>query len=113
MKVLLNFSHPLTEEGMEKAKTLLGLDELEQVVVPVQLDFDRPLEPQLERLVEECHRHTPVAIVPPSFAPAAAYLSAETAVGCSDAMRPMRYPIVVVARVGQGIGGKFLPIAIV
>lgn len=49
MKTILNYSHPLGETARRQIREQIG--EFVEARVSVQIDFDQPLRPQLERLV--------------------------------------------------------------
>ncbi len=51
--MLLNFSHPLTEQQRQRIEEITG-QQIEQVLdIPVHFDNGQPFVPQLERLLEQ------------------------------------------------------------
>jgi hypothetical protein len=81
--VLLNFSHPLTDEQLSQVEVLTGKHVERVIDVPVQVDHARPLVEQVRALVDavglspEEWQTLPLLIVPPGYAPAAVTLLAE------------------------------------
>lgn len=52
--ILLNFSHPLTDDHLAKVEALTG-QQIERVVeVPSQIDTQQPLAPQIVEMVDAC-----------------------------------------------------------
>jgi hypothetical protein len=81
--LLLNFTHPLTQEHRVQIEQLTGetIEEIREIAV--QLDLQQPLAPQISTIVnsvdltsQEWQTHT-LLINPPGFAPAALVLVAE------------------------------------
>lgn len=74
---LLNFSHPLSEKAAEQLRALAG--EFEEIVIPVQLDFEQPVERQLIKLVAAGNTaitgEDAVLYIPPALSFAAAYVT--------------------------------------
>ncbi len=71
--VILNFSHPLTEEQLAQIEALSG-QKVERVIeVPTQLDHEKPFAPQVTELVEKVGLSSkewqtlPILINPPSL----------------------------------------------
>ena len=81
--LVLNFSHPLTEEQRTQVETLAGMAIDEVRTIPVQINQEEPLEPQIRGVVEvvqltsEQWQTQPLLINPPGYAPAAFVLLAE------------------------------------
>ncbi len=51
--IVLNFSHPLTEQQRQRIEEITG-QQIEQVLdLPVHFDNEQPFVPQLERLLEQ------------------------------------------------------------
>ena len=81
--ILLNFSHPLTPEQLQRIGEWIGRPPTRVVDVPTQLDHERPLAEQVGELVDgiglsaEQWQTTPLIINPPGYAPAAVALLAE------------------------------------
>ncbi len=81
--LILNFTHPLTEEHTAQIATLDGtaIDEIR--TTPVQIDQAEPLEAQISAIVDavqltsEEWQTRPLLINPPGYAPAAFVLLAE------------------------------------
>jgi len=81
--LILNFTHPLTPEQRAQIEALAKTTIEEVRTIPVQIDQDEPLEPQITAIVdgaglssEEWQTH-PLLINPPGYAPAAFVLLAE------------------------------------
>lgn len=49
---IFNFAHPLTEQNLSEIKALTGCPVTEVTDVPSQIDPQKPLEPQIETLLE-------------------------------------------------------------
>ena len=71
--LILNFSHPLTEEQIRQVSKLLN-SEIEEIrQVPVYFDNEKTFEEQIENLIEACNltpaewQTRPIIIVPPAF----------------------------------------------
>ncbi len=81
--LVLNFTHPLTDEHREQIEALAGthIDELR--TIPVQIDQAQPLTAQITAIVDavgltsEEWQTRPLLINPPGYAPAAFVLLAE------------------------------------
>src|SRR5947209_2415689 len=81
--LLLNFTHPLSEQQREQIEELAGTPIDEVLNVVMQIDETEPLSPQITRLVDAAglsnedwdRRH--ILINPPGYAPAAFLLLAE------------------------------------
>ncbi len=71
--IVLNFSHPLSEEQVEQVERLISqkIEEVRQI--PVHFDNELPFDTQVEKLIEECNltvdewQTKPIIIVPPAF----------------------------------------------
>jgi len=50
---IINFAHPLTENNLEEIKTLAGCGKLEVLAVPNHVDLEKPLEPQVENMLDQ------------------------------------------------------------
>jgi len=81
--IVLNFSHPLTEEQLAQIEALTG-QKVERVIeVPTQLDPEAPFAPQVMELVEKVGlspkewQTLPILINPPSLNAIAVILLAE------------------------------------
>ncbi|MBV8822301.1 MAG: hypothetical protein JO123_05870 [Ktedonobacteraceae bacterium] len=81
--LILNFTHPLTEENIAQIKALAAstIDEIR--TIPVQINQNEPLEPQITAIVDavqltsEEWQTRSLLINPPGYAPAAFVLLAE------------------------------------
>jgi len=81
--IVINFSHPLTEEQLAQIEALSG-QKVERVIeVPTQLDHEAPFAPQVTELVEKVGlsprewQTLPILINPPSLNAIAVTLLAE------------------------------------
>lgn len=81
--IILNFSHPLTQTQQEQIEHLAETSIEEVRTIPVQIDQDQALEPQIVAALEAAQLTTeqwqtlPLLINPPGYAPANAVLLAE------------------------------------
>jgi hypothetical protein len=81
--LILNFTHPLTPEQRAQIEALAHTSIEEVRTIPVQIDQDKPLEPQITAIVDavglssEEWQTRPFLINPPGYAPAAFVLLAE------------------------------------
>jgi hypothetical protein len=81
--ILLNFSHPLTPEQVQRTGELIGRPLARVVDVPTEFDHERPFGEQVQELVDgiglsSVEWQTASLIVnPPGYAPAAVALLAE------------------------------------
>jgi hypothetical protein len=81
--LILNFTHPLTEEHTAQIEALAGIPIDEIRPIPVQIDQTEPLEPQIAALVDAVQltsqewQTRSLLINPPGYAPAAFVLLAE------------------------------------
>jgi hypothetical protein len=81
--ILLNFTHPLTEEQVGQIEAVTGQAVAEVRDVPAQLDPQQPFGPQVQALVEACRlmpeewQTQPILVNPPSLNVIAAVLLAE------------------------------------
>lgn len=81
--ILLNFSHPLTPEQLQRIGELTGQPLARVMEVPTQLDHERPFDEQVRELVDGVGlssvewQTAPLIINPPGYAPATAALLAE------------------------------------
>ena len=81
--LILNFTHPLTEDHVKQVESLAGLPVEDVHTVAVQIDQQAPLEEQIRAIIdrvplssEEWQTRT-LLINPPGYAPAAFVLLAE------------------------------------
>ena len=81
--LILNFTHPLTDEHKAQIESLAGTTIDEVRTIPVQIEQDEPLTPQVAA-IDDASRVTPeewqtrqLLINPPGYAPAAFALLAE------------------------------------
>jgi hypothetical protein len=71
--ILLNFSHPLTEEQVKEIEAITGQAVTEVRHVPAQFDPQQPFVPQVGALAEACQltpeewQTTPLLVVSPSL----------------------------------------------
>ena len=84
MILILNFSHPLTQEQQAQIETLTAPTPIEEVrTIPIQINQSEPLEPQITAIVDsialtsEAWQTRLLLINPPGYAPAAFVLLAE------------------------------------
>jgi hypothetical protein len=81
--LILNFTHPLTDEQRTQITLLTNIAIEEVRNFPVHINQDKPLEPQIvsivdaARLTSEEWQTLPLLINPPGYAPAAFVLLAE------------------------------------
>ncbi|SRR6266852_3702460 len=81
--LVLNFSHPFTDEQREQIMALAHTPIDEIRTIPVQIDQEKPLEPQIIKTVDavklssEEWQTRPLLINPPGYPPAAFVLLAE------------------------------------
>ncbi|HEU5379531.1 MAG TPA: CRISPR-associated protein Csx15 [Ktedonobacteraceae bacterium] len=81
--LILNFSHPLTNEQRAQVEALAGVAVEEIRTIAVQIDQARPLVEQVQTIVDavqlssEEWQTRPLLINPPGYAPAAFVLLAE------------------------------------
>src|SRR5690242_5433416 len=81
--LILNFTHPLTEEHITQITALAGTGIDEIRTIRVQIDQSEPLSPQIVAIVDEAGLSSqdwqtrPLLINPPGYAPAAFLLLAE------------------------------------
>ena len=81
--LVLNFTHPLTEEQKAQLEALVGTSIDEIRTIPVQIDQAKPLKPQITAIVNTVQltsqewQTRPLLINPPGYAPAAFVLLAE------------------------------------
>ena len=108
MKRLVNFSHPLSPKASARLAEMIG--EFEETVIPVQLDLDAALKPQLDTLVDAGMRAHMDLYIPPALSVAAAYVTAKLSYAQSDAMLPVPPAMVVLRR--EGTPPQFLPVEI-
>jgi hypothetical protein len=83
MILLLNFSHPLTDDHLAQVEALTG-QQVERVVeVPSQIDAQQPLSPQVVEMVDACGlspaewQTLPLLVNPPALNFSAVALLAE------------------------------------
>jgi hypothetical protein len=81
--LILNFTHPLTDEHKAQIEALAGVNIDEVRTIPVQIDQAEPLGPQISAIVDAAQlssqewQTSPLLINPPGYAPAAFVLLAE------------------------------------
>lgn len=81
--LILNFTHPLTNEQQSQIEALANTTIEEVRTIPVQIYQEEPLEPQITAIVDairlssEEWQTRPLLINPPGYAPAAFVLLAE------------------------------------
>jgi hypothetical protein len=81
--LILNFTHPLTEEHKAQIESLAGIPIDEVRTIPVQIDQDKPLGLQVNAIVDAAQLSSQewqtraLLINPPGYAPAAFVLLAE------------------------------------
>ncbi len=81
--LILNFTHPLTDEHKAQIEALAGTQIDEICTIPVQIDQAQPLGAQITAVVEAAQLSSqewqtrPILINPPGYAPAAFVLLAE------------------------------------
>src|SRR5713101_9318983 len=81
--LILNFTHPLTDQQQTQIEALAHTSIEEVRTIPVQIDQAKPLEPQITAIVDavglssEEWQTLPLLINPPGYAPAAFVLLAE------------------------------------
>lgn len=75
---LINFSHPLSQESLNKLSEMCLLD-IEEICIPVQIDPSAPISSQIDALVnaaiDACGGVAPAAIVPPALGYVAALIA--------------------------------------
>ena len=81
--LILNFTHPLTNEQRAQIEVLANTSIEELRTIPVQIDQSEPLEPQITSIVDATNLSSeewqtrPLLINPPGYAPAAFVLLAQ------------------------------------
>jgi hypothetical protein len=81
--ILLNFTHPLTEEQVKQVEAIAGQAVAEVRDAPAQFDPQQPFVPQVQALVDACRltpdewQTQPILVNPPSLNVIAALLLAE------------------------------------
>jgi hypothetical protein len=81
--LILNFTHPLTDEHRAQIEALVGTTIDEIRTIAVQIDQTKPLVPQISAIVDAAHLSSQewqtrsLLINPPGYAPAAFVLLAE------------------------------------
>ena len=81
--LILNFTHPLTHQQREQIEALAATSIEEVRTIPLQINQEEPLEPQIIAIVDaaglssEEWQTRPLVINPPGYAPAAFVLLAE------------------------------------
>jgi hypothetical protein len=81
--LILNFSHPITDEQRARITELAGVAITDIRTIPVQIDQARGLEPQVRAIVDsvgltpEEWQTSEILINPPGYAPVAFVLLAE------------------------------------
>lgn len=107
-RILLNYSHPLTERARAALQEMTGNSVIERLVA-CQLDMEQPLLPQLDALVAQAGQFD--LLIPPSLSYAAAYVTARLSVAQSDAWPPIPPRMVILRR--EGALGGYMPSEIV
>jgi len=81
--LILNFTHPLTDEQQAQIEALADTSIEEVRIIPVQINQEEPLEPQITAIVDSVGLSSHdwqtrlLLINPPGYAPAAFVLLAE------------------------------------
>ncbi len=81
--LILNFTHPLTDEHKAQIEILTGTPLDEVRTIPVQINQGEPLEAQISAIVDSAHLSSQewqtraLLVNPPGYAPAAFVLLAE------------------------------------
>ena len=81
--LILNFTHPLTDEHKAQIEALAGTTIDEVRTIPVQIDQSKPLIPQVSTIVDAAQLSSQewqtraLLVNPPGYAPAAFVLLAE------------------------------------
>ncbi len=81
--LILNFTHPFTDEQKAQIEEIAGATIGEVRTIPVQIEQAEPLEPQIRAIVDavqltsEEWQTIPLLVNPPGYAPAAFVLLAE------------------------------------
>src|SRR5258708_21345115 len=81
--LILNFTHPIINEQRAQIELLANTSIEEVRSIPVQINQEEPLEPQITSIVDavglssEEWQTRPLLINPPGYAPAAFFLLAE------------------------------------
>ncbi len=81
--LILNFTHPLTNEQQSQIEALANTSIEEVRAIPVQINQEEPLETQITAIVDDTGLSSeewqtlPLLINPPGYAPAAFVLLAE------------------------------------
>jgi len=81
--LILNFTHPLTDEHVARIEQLAGMAIDDIQTIPVQIDQNEPIEDQIRAIVDVVHltseewQTRSLLINPPGYAPAAFVLLAE------------------------------------
>jgi hypothetical protein len=71
--ILLNFSHPLSDDQVRDIESITGQAVTETRQVPAGFDHEQPFAPQVEALVEACRlspeawQTQPILVVPPAL----------------------------------------------
>lgn len=104
--VILNFSHPLSDTALKQIQDLYMGEYLQEVSIPVQVDLNQPLPPQIESIYSQAEPYldTGVAlVVVPSLAVIAALLMSRL-----SATTPGVIHLVVLKRDPASFGGQFV-----
>lgn len=81
--LILNFTHPLTNDQRAQIEALANTSIDEVRTIPIQINQEQPLEPQITAIVDSVELSSeewqtrPLLINPPGYAPAAFVLLAE------------------------------------
>lgn len=102
---LINFGHPFTPDAAAAAASL-GFRPEDTVNIPVQIEWEQPVVPQMVTYVDQAIRAGALFIVPPSLPIVAAYVTAELLKRA--VANGHFFGLVVVSRI-QGIPPRFIP----
>lgn len=81
--LVLNFTHPLSQQQREQIEALASTSIEEIRTIPVQINLSEPLEPQIIKVIDSVNLSSqewqtrPLLINPPGYGPAAFVLLAE------------------------------------
>ncbi len=113
MKTVLNFSHPLRPDAVDKLREMMAVD-IRVVDIRVQIDLHENVAVQVDDLVDlVLKNHSPfAAMVPPGLSAVAGPLVARLSYAQSDAMLPVPPDIVVMAQENGVTPPRFMPVEI-
>lgn len=81
--IIVNFSHPLTQDQRQQIETLAGQPIAQEIDTPCQLDNERPFVPQIRTIIDiiplspQQWQTESILINPPAYAPVVALIQAE------------------------------------